>query len=205
MLPRRGGCTRTDASRAVSELPDIVGTNTVRSSGHFPTPDGGPFRLSVTTRTDAPFPPVQLTGPRRRTAPVSGCALHTRRRGPCPDERLQFPGAPAGHGDAKRRQGTIAGPARAPVLPQRRTHRELQPFGARAESHPTCHLPSGPQVGRRPGDTAPGAARPRRGAHPAGACLRDRLETIMQLLASPLDEETAAEVTPGTVSLACSR
>jgi LysR family transcriptional regulator, nitrogen assimilation regulatory protein len=36
---------------------------------------------------------------------------------------------------------------------------------------------------------------------PAGACLRDRLETIMQLLASPLDEETAAEVTPGTVFL----
>ena len=36
---------------------------------------------------------------------------------------------------------------------------------------------------------------------PAGACLRDRLETIMQLLASPLDEETAAEVAPGMVSL----
>jgi len=37
---------------------------------------------------------------------------------------------------------------------------------------------------------------------PAGACLRDRLETIMQLLASPLDEEVAAATVPGTVSLA---
>jgi LysR family nitrogen assimilation transcriptional regulator len=37
---------------------------------------------------------------------------------------------------------------------------------------------------------------------PAGACLRDRLETIMQLLASPLDEDAAAVAIPGTVSLA---
>src|SRR3984957_4481496 len=36
---------------------------------------------------------------------------------------------------------------------------------------------------------------------PAGACLRDRLETIMQLLASPLDDAAAGTV-PGTVSLA---
>jgi LysR family nitrogen assimilation transcriptional regulator len=36
---------------------------------------------------------------------------------------------------------------------------------------------------------------------PAGACLRDRLETIMQLLASPLDASAAGTV-PGTVSLA---
>jgi len=37
---------------------------------------------------------------------------------------------------------------------------------------------------------------------PAGACLRDRLETIMQLLASPLDEDAASGTIPGTVSLA---
>jgi LysR family transcriptional regulator, nitrogen assimilation regulatory protein len=37
---------------------------------------------------------------------------------------------------------------------------------------------------------------------PAGACLRDRLETIMQLLASPLDEGAAAGTRSGTVSLA---
>jgi LysR family nitrogen assimilation transcriptional regulator len=37
---------------------------------------------------------------------------------------------------------------------------------------------------------------------PAGACLRDRLETVMQLLASPLDEAAAAGMLPGTVSLA---
>jgi LysR family nitrogen assimilation transcriptional regulator len=36
---------------------------------------------------------------------------------------------------------------------------------------------------------------------PAGACLRDRLETILQLLASPLDASAAGTV-PGTVSLA---
>ena len=36
---------------------------------------------------------------------------------------------------------------------------------------------------------------------PAGACLRDRLETIMQLLASPLDAATAG-MNPGTVVLA---
>jgi LysR family nitrogen assimilation transcriptional regulator len=37
---------------------------------------------------------------------------------------------------------------------------------------------------------------------PAGACLRDRLDTIMQLLASPLDDEAVACADPGTVSLA---
>jgi LysR family nitrogen assimilation transcriptional regulator len=37
---------------------------------------------------------------------------------------------------------------------------------------------------------------------PAGACLRDRLETIMQLLASPLDADVAAGTVPGTVSFA---
>ena len=36
----------------------------------------------------------------------------------------------------------------------------------------------------------------------AGACLRDRLETIMRLLASPLDEGGAVGTVPGTVSLA---
>jgi len=38
----------------------------------------------------------------------------------------------------------------------------------------------------------------------AGVCLRDRLETIMQLLASPLDDEAAAGTAPGTVSIAIS-
>ncbi len=37
---------------------------------------------------------------------------------------------------------------------------------------------------------------------PAGVCLRDRLDTIMQLLASPLDGGSVAATTPGTVSLA---
>jgi LysR family nitrogen assimilation transcriptional regulator len=37
---------------------------------------------------------------------------------------------------------------------------------------------------------------------PAGACLRDRLETIMRLLASPLDGDAAAGTVPGTVCLA---
>jgi LysR family nitrogen assimilation transcriptional regulator len=37
---------------------------------------------------------------------------------------------------------------------------------------------------------------------PAGACLRDRLETIMRLLASPLDGDASAGTVPGTVSLA---
>ncbi len=37
---------------------------------------------------------------------------------------------------------------------------------------------------------------------PAGVCLRDRLDTIMQLLASPLHDDTAAMTTPGAVSLA---
>jgi LysR family nitrogen assimilation transcriptional regulator len=37
---------------------------------------------------------------------------------------------------------------------------------------------------------------------PAGACLRDRLDTIMQLLSSPLDEEAVATSVPGTLSLA---
>jgi LysR family nitrogen assimilation transcriptional regulator len=36
----------------------------------------------------------------------------------------------------------------------------------------------------------------------AGACLRDRLETIMRLLASPLDADAAVGAVPGTVSLA---
>jgi LysR family nitrogen assimilation transcriptional regulator len=37
---------------------------------------------------------------------------------------------------------------------------------------------------------------------PAGVCLRDRLDTVMQLLSSPLDDERAAATMPGTVSLA---
>jgi LysR family nitrogen assimilation transcriptional regulator len=37
---------------------------------------------------------------------------------------------------------------------------------------------------------------------PAGACLRDRLDTIMQLLSSPLDEDAAAISVPGSLSLA---
>jgi LysR family nitrogen assimilation transcriptional regulator len=37
---------------------------------------------------------------------------------------------------------------------------------------------------------------------PAGVCLRDRLDTVMQLLSSPLDDELAAATMPGTVSLA---
>ncbi len=37
---------------------------------------------------------------------------------------------------------------------------------------------------------------------PAGLRLRDRLDTVMQLLNSPLDEEAAAEAVPDTVSLA---
>ena len=37
---------------------------------------------------------------------------------------------------------------------------------------------------------------------PAGACLRDRLDTIMQLLSAPLNEEVAAGTVPGSVSLA---
>jgi len=37
---------------------------------------------------------------------------------------------------------------------------------------------------------------------PAGACLRDRLDTIMQLLSSPLDEDTAAASMPNSLSLA---
>ncbi len=37
---------------------------------------------------------------------------------------------------------------------------------------------------------------------PAGACLRDRLETVMRLLASPLDEDVATVTVPGSVSLA---
>ena len=36
----------------------------------------------------------------------------------------------------------------------------------------------------------------------AGACLRDRLETVMRLLASPLDEDAAAGTVPESVSLA---
>jgi LysR family transcriptional regulator, nitrogen assimilation regulatory protein len=37
---------------------------------------------------------------------------------------------------------------------------------------------------------------------PAGACLRDRLDTVMQLLSSPLDEGTAGASVPGSLSLA---
>jgi LysR family transcriptional regulator, nitrogen assimilation regulatory protein len=37
---------------------------------------------------------------------------------------------------------------------------------------------------------------------PAGACLRDRLDTIMQLLAAPLDEDVATRATPAGLSLA---
>jgi LysR family nitrogen assimilation transcriptional regulator len=37
---------------------------------------------------------------------------------------------------------------------------------------------------------------------PAGACLRDRLDTVLQLLSSPLDEDTAAASVPGSLSLA---
>ena len=120
---REGMVAREISGRAVvRKLPDIVGTTPSDHQDIFRrlTADLSGF---LSRLTDAPFPSVQLTGPRRRTAPVSGCALHTRRRGPCPDERLQFPGAPAGHGDAKRGQGTIAGPARAAVIPQRLTHR----------------------------------------------------------------------------------
>jgi LysR family transcriptional regulator, nitrogen assimilation regulatory protein len=187
--------------RAVGEFTDTVG---IIPSDHqeFFRHRTADFSGFLSRRTDAPFSPVRLTGARRRTAPVPvvGCTRDDggRVRMNAFNFLVRLPGT-ALQSDARER---------SPDLRELRYFHSVARTGNFSRSARELNVTQ-PAISHQVRKLEEGLGtqllvRHGRGVAltPAGTCLRDRLETMMQLLASPLDDEGAAEVTTGTVFLA---